>query len=48
MIPGLISGFIQEWLGYSGFFIWVVIAALPAIVILRYIKYPADFGKAKA
>jgi PAT family beta-lactamase induction signal transducer AmpG len=47
MLPGLISGYVQEWLGYDGFFIWVVIAALPAFVILRYIKYPADFGKAK-
>ncbi len=47
MLPGLISGFVQEWLGYAGFFIWVVLAALPAFVILRYIKYPADFGKAK-
>jgi PAT family beta-lactamase induction signal transducer AmpG len=47
MLPGLISGYVQEWLGYDGFFIWVVVAALPAFVILRYIKYPADFGKAK-
>ena len=48
MLPGLISGFMQEWLGYDGFFIWVVLAALPAFVILRYIKYPPNFGKAKA
>ena len=48
MLPGLISGFVQEWLGYDGFFIWVVLAALPAFILLRYIKYPADFGKAKA
>ncbi|MFT5737049.1 MAG: PAT family beta-lactamase induction signal transducer AmpG [Maribacter sp.] len=47
MLPGLISGYVQEWLGYDGFFIWVVVAALPAFVILRYIKYPVDFGKAK-
>ncbi len=47
MLPGLISGFMQDWLGYSGFFIWVVLAALPAFILLRYIKYPADFGKAK-
>ena len=47
MLPGLISGYMQEWLGYDGFFIWVVLAALPAFVILRYLKYPADFGKAK-
>lgn len=47
MLPGLISGFMQEWLGYDGFFIWVVLAALPAFILLRYIKYPADFGKGK-
>lgn len=45
MLPGLISGYIQEWLGYDGFFIWVVIGALPAIFILKYLKYPADYGK---
>ena len=47
MLPGLISGFMQEWLGYAGFFIWVVLAAFPAIIMLKYVKYPADFGKAK-
>ncbi len=47
MLPGLISGYMQEWLGYGGFFTWVVIAALPAIVMLKYIKYPPDFGKAR-
>jgi len=45
MLPGMISGYIQEWLGYGGFFIWVVIAALPAIFLMKFIKYPADFGK---
>lgn len=48
MLPGLISGFMQEWLGYDGFFIWVVLAALPAFVLLKYLDYPPDFGKAKA
>lgn len=48
MLPGLISGFMQEWLGYDGFFIWVVLAALPAFILLKYLDYPADFGKAKA
>ena len=45
MLPGLISGFMQEWLGYDGFFVWVVIAALPAFILLKYIKYPPNFGK---
>ncbi len=45
MLPGMLSGYIQKWLGYDGFFIWVVVAALPAFFLLKYIKYPADFGK---
>ncbi|RNC89621.1 MAG: MFS transporter [Allomuricauda sp.] len=45
MLPGMLSGFMQEWLGYSGFFIWVVIAALPAVFLLPFLKYPADYGK---
>jgi PAT family beta-lactamase induction signal transducer AmpG len=48
MLPGMVSGYIQEWLGYNGFFIWVVIAALPAIFLLRFITYPPDFGKKTA
>ncbi|RDY61095.1 MFS transporter [Flagellimonas nanhaiensis] len=45
MLPGMLSGYIQEWLGYDGFFVWVVIAALPAFFVLNYLKYPADYGK---
>ena len=45
MLPGMASGYIQEWLGYGGFFVWVVIAALPALFLLKFIKYPADYGK---
>lgn len=45
MLPGLISGYMQEWLGYDGFFIWVVLAAIPSLILLRYIKYPPDYGK---
>ena len=45
MLPGMISGYMQQWLGYGGFFVWVVIAALPALLLLKFIDYPADFGK---
>ncbi|WP_338039364.1 hypothetical protein [Maribacter litopenaei] len=45
MLPGMISGYMQQWLGYDGFFIWVVIAALPALILLKYISYPPEFGK---
>lgn len=45
MFAGAISGFIQEQLGYSYFFVWVVIAAIPSFILLKHIKFPADFGK---
>lgn len=45
MFPGMISGYIQEWLGYTGFFIWVGIAMIPALVIAASVKYPKEFGK---
>jgi len=45
MLPDLISGYMQEWLGYDGFFIWVVLAAIPSLILLKYINYPPDYGK---
>lgn len=44
MLPGMVSGYIQEFLGYTGFFIWVVIAGLPGIFLIRYLKIPATYG----
>lgn len=45
MLPGMFSGFLQEWLGYKLFFVWVVIATIPGIIISQLLKYPADYGK---
>lgn len=47
MLPGMISGFVQEWLGYSGFFLWVVLAAVPGILLVRLVRFPHEFGKKK-
>ncbi|MBN3584170.1 MFS transporter [Algoriphagus aestuarii] len=45
MFPGMISGYIQEWLGYTGFFVWVGIAMIPALIMAKSVKYPKEFGK---
>ena len=45
MLPGMISGYLQEFLGYKNFFLWVVIAALPGIYIIKYLKYPYEYGR---
>ncbi|WP_062060734.1 MFS transporter [Aquimarina longa] len=45
MLPGMVSGFIQQIIGYTGFFIWVVIAVIPVLILSRYIQYPENYGK---
>lgn len=33
MIPSMVSGFVSDYLGYKEFFIWVMIATLPAFLV---------------
>ncbi len=33
MIPSMISGFVSDYLGYKEFFIWVLIATIPAFIV---------------
>lgn len=47
MLPGMISGFIQEAIGYKFFFIWVVIATIPSFLIAKFIPLEYQFGKKK-
>ncbi len=44
MLPGMISGWIQQQLGYQNFFIWVVISTIPGFVIIYFLKYDPKFG----
>jgi len=45
MIPGMISGYIQEFLGYQHFFIYVILCTIPSFIALYFIKIDAKFGK---
>ena len=45
MLPGMLSGYIQEYLGYGNFFIWVFCATIPGLLLSRFLIFPADFGK---
>src|SRR5690606_11138235 len=44
MLPGMISGYIQEWLGYKNFFIWVLISTVPGSFIINRLKVDKSFG----
>lgn len=45
MLPGMASGFIQEYLGYGNFFIWVFCATIPGLILSQYLDYPDEYGK---
>jgi len=45
MLPGMLSGYIQQYLGYGNFFIWVFLATIPGLILSRYLIFPKDFGK---
>lgn len=45
MIPGMVSGWLQELIGYQHFFVWVVIATIPAFIISKFIPLDSEFGK---
>ncbi|MBK8944889.1 MAG: MFS transporter [Ignavibacteriae bacterium] len=45
MIPGMISGWLQELIGYQHFFIWVMLATIPAFIVTKFINIDPNFGK---
>ncbi|MCF8242949.1 MAG: MFS transporter [Melioribacteraceae bacterium] len=47
MLPGMISGYVQESVGYQHFFIWVLISTLPIFIITKFIDIDPEFGKKK-
>lgn len=47
MLPGMISGWIQEQIGYKLFFIWVMVCTIPGFVIINYLRYDPKFGMKK-
>ncbi|MBP1222689.1 MFS transporter [Flavobacterium sp. 1355] len=45
MLPGMLSGYVQQYLGYQNFFIWVFLATIPGLILSRFLIFPKDFGK---
>lgn len=47
MIPGWFSGRIQEALGYTGFFAWIMVATIPSFLVaaIVYARIDPSFGR---
>jgi PAT family beta-lactamase induction signal transducer AmpG len=45
MVPGMLSGRIQQFLGYQHFFIYVILMTIPAFIMAALVKIDPEFGK---
>ena len=45
MLPGMFSGYVQEWLGYRGFFLWVILSTVPGFAVAALVKIDPGFGR---
>ena len=45
MIPGMMSGYLSDWLGYRNFFIWVLVATIPAFLVTWFVPFTYNNDK---
>lgn len=45
MLPGMVAGWLQAQLGYSGFFIWCCVATLPSFAAAAWLRIDPAFGR---
>ncbi len=48
MLPGMLSGWLQELMGYQSFFVWVMVATIPSFIVALLIPLDSSFGKKTA
>ena len=44
MLPGMISGWLEDLWGYPHFFIWVMICTFPGFILTKFIHFESNFG----
>ena len=45
MLPGMLSGVMQEWMGYRGFVLWIMACCAVTFIVSAFLKIDKDFGK---
>ncbi len=45
MLPAMLSGWLQEQLGYPNYFLWVMSATIPGFIVTGLVKVDPEFGK---
>lgn len=47
MLPGMISGWMQQLMGYKMFFLWIILCCSVTFIVSAIIHFEPDFGKKK-
>ena len=47
MLPGMAAGWIQEKMGYENFFGFIMLAIIPTLLLIPFMKVDADFGRSR-
>lgn len=45
MLPGMIAGWLSDMMGYTMFFVWIMIACSVTFIVTAFLKIDPDFGK---
>ena len=45
MLPGMVSGWLQEQLGYGSFFIWVCGSTVSGFLVTAWVTVPREYGR---
>jgi PAT family beta-lactamase induction signal transducer AmpG len=50
IVPGSFAGYPLEWLGYTGFFIWILVCTIPSFIVtwIVYRRMDPNFGRREA
>ncbi len=45
MLPGMLSGWLQELIGYRHFFLWIMLSTIPGFLVAAFVKIDPAFGR---
>ena len=48
MLPGMFAGYLQEWMGYRTFFLWVTACCAVTFLVTAFLHIDPEFGKKKS
>ncbi len=45
MLPGMMSGWLVDLIGYQHFFVWVMLSTIPGFLVVKFIPLDPEFGR---